>query len=86
MKTVLVSGASGDIGKAIVKEFHSNGYTVVGTYLNNEDSIKSLKKELGDNFYYYKCDLSDFQQCDLLVKNIHQENLNIDILINNAGI
>lgn len=86
MKTVLVTGASGDIGKAIVKMFYKNGYIVIGTYLNDERSIDELKTSLGDNLYSFRCDLSDFSQCNNLINEIHNLGLTIDILINNAGI
>lgn len=86
MKTVLVTGASGDIGKAISKIFYNNNYIVVGTYFNDESSIKELKDSLGDNFHYFKCDLSDFSQCENLIKDIHSLGLTIDVLVNNAGI
>lgn len=86
MKTVLITGASGGIGKAIAKVFYQNNYIVIGTYLNDQASIIDLKNSLGENFYYFKCDLSDFTQCENLVKDIHSLGLTIDILINNAGV
>lgn len=86
MKTVLVTGASGDIGKAISKLFYENNYIVVGTYLNDENSIRELRDSLGDNFHYFKYDLSDFLQCENLIMAIHNLGLTIDVLVNNAGI
>lgn len=86
MKTVLITGASGDIGQALATTFIENGYLVVGTYYSNETAILKLKENLGENFHYFQSDLSDFSQCHKLIKNIHDLGLNIDVLINNAGI
>ncbi len=85
MRTVLITGASGDIGKSIAKSFYEKNYTVVGTYFNDYSSIIELKNILGDNFYYLQCDLSDFSQCEVLIENIHKLGLTIDVLVNNAG-
>lgn len=85
-KTVLITGCSGDIGKAIAKVFIQNNYIVIGTYYKNKECIDILSDELGENFHYYKCNLSDFNQAGLLLKNIKSDGLSVDILINNAGI
>lgn len=86
MRTILVTGASGHIGKAICKLFCENNYIVIGTYFNDENSIKELKNDLGNNFHYFKCDLSDFSQCENLIKEIHNLGLTVDVLVNNAGV
>jgi 3-oxoacyl-[acyl-carrier protein] reductase len=85
-KTVLITGASGDIGQEIAKIFAHNGYTVVGIYYKNEVSIQKLSLELGESFHSFSCDLSDFQQCELLFENLEHSGLLPDILVNNAGI
>lgn len=85
-KTVLITGCSGNIGQEIAKTFMQNGYIVIGTYHQNKDIMKNLSNEFGDSFYYYQCDLSDFNQSEILIKNINADGLSIDILINNAGI
>ena len=85
-KTILVTGASGDIGKEIARIFFHNNYKVVGTYFNNRESIEKLAEELGDDFYFFQCDLSDFHQAKCLFDQIKETGISIDILINNAGI
>ncbi|HEX5651658.1 MAG TPA: SDR family NAD(P)-dependent oxidoreductase [Chitinophagaceae bacterium] len=48
MKTVIVTGASGNMGKAIVKKFLERGYFVVGTFVPNDNSpfeIEDLRFE-----------------------------------------
>ncbi len=85
-KTAIVTGASGDIGAEITRKLVNNGYTVVGTYYRNEDSIQQLSRQLGENFYSFPCDLSDFDSAKKLFFYIEEKNLNVDVLINNAGI
>ena len=85
-KTVLITGASGGIGAKLSEFFVQHGYIVIGTYHSNEYAVHRLSQELGRNFYYYKCDLSDFNNARGLITKITNDGLNIDILINNAGI
>lgn len=85
-KAAIVTGASGDIGAAIAKKLVNNGFTVVGTYYKGEESIQNLSNQLGENFYTFQCDLSDFDSAKKLMVFIEEKKLNVEILINNAGI
>lgn len=85
-KFVLVTGASGDIGQEICRTFARNNFNVIGIYHNNIDSIKRLALELGDTFSYYNVDLSDFCQIEAFFNELVSKNINLEILINNAGI
>ena len=84
-RVALVTGASSGIGKAISKAFIENGALVVGLS-RREEKLKSLKEELGERFEYRILDVSDFQRCQEVVKEIHSKYGRIDILVNNAGI
>ena len=84
-KTVLITGCSGDIGKEIATIFIENDYIVIGTYYKNRKEIENTSGILGDNFHFYQCDLSDFNQAEILLNNIKSDGLYVDILINNAG-
>jgi 3-oxoacyl-[acyl-carrier protein] reductase len=84
MSTVLVTGASGDIGKAICRQFLNKDYEVIGIYNKNATPLESLATEFADSFRVFQCDLSDFEEIKLLTGKL--QNFNIDILVNNAGI
>ena len=43
-KTILITGASGDIGSEICRFFIKNNYKVIGTY--NKNKAKRLQKSL----------------------------------------
>ena len=84
-KKVLITGASGGIGKTLVEKFINNGAKLIITS-SNEDKLDILKSHYGNNHLYYLLDLSDTNKLADNVKKIREENRDIDILINNAGI
>jgi 3-oxoacyl-[acyl-carrier protein] reductase len=84
-KKVLLTGASGGIGKAIAIELASLGADICLTGRNEEELIK-LKNELGGNSDYVLTDLSNHDEIDGLVKEAEDKLGQIDILVNNAGI
>ena len=47
MRSVLVTGGSRGIGRAIVKRFCEAGYAVAFTYLNSEAAAAELARECG---------------------------------------
>ena len=57
MKTVVITGASGDIGFALCKAFLQNGYNVVASY--NQNDVKPLESYANDSkVIYVKADVS----------------------------
>ncbi len=61
-KTVLIIGASSDIGKASAKLFAKNGYNIIGTYNNtNIDNVINDCKALGASFLSLKLDVDDYE-------------------------
>jgi 3-oxoacyl-[acyl-carrier protein] reductase len=88
-KTVLITGASKGIGRAIAEEFAKNGANVAFTYLSSVEKGLALEKELaayGTKIKGYKSDASLFAEAESLVNEIVLDFGTIDILINNAGI
>ena len=86
MKSVLVTGGSRGIGKAICKKFAAEGYFVFINYNQSENEAKKLQKEIGENCKIIKADVSSFEQVSQMTEEILKEFKKIDVLINNAGI
>ena len=80
-KTVLITGASKGIGFALANKFLANGFNVIGT--STSGNIKGIENE---NFKVLQLDLSETKNIELLKKEIEENGIKIDILINNAGI
>ena len=79
MKTAIITGGSGAIGKALVAEF-SKDYSVVFTYCNHKEKAEEIAKEYGAEAV--KCDLSKPAEIEALSPFLDSCSL----LINNAGI
>jgi len=80
MKKVLVTGSTGAIGSACARYFHDNGYFVYLHYRSNESKANELKSEL-ENSEIIGFDISNKKE----VYN-KLENIEVDVLVNNAGI
>jgi NAD(P)-dependent dehydrogenase (short-subunit alcohol dehydrogenase family) len=79
MKTVLITGISRGIGRALTKRFLANGDFVIGTSTNGFVDFKN------DNLIVFPLDLSNSESIKECVKKVGESNKKIDILINNAG-
>ncbi len=88
-KTVLVTGSSRGIGKAVARKFAEEGYNVI---TNCSSCVTTLEEELQElrqinpNTEGYVCDVSDYEQTKALFEKIEERFGPIDILVNNAGI
>ncbi len=85
-KNILITGASGGIGKAIASACIAQGAWVAfsGT---NEAKLQATAKELGaPNAICLACDLSDKASVQALGKQAEKALGQVDILVNNAGI
>ena len=90
MKTVIVTGASGDIGRAICKAYFKEGYAVAAVYNSGMESALSLKNELLSldcgRIEIFKCDLKSEEDIISLIAKVKETFSSIDSLVNNAGI
>ena len=84
-KKILITGASGGIGKALCKNYCNQGCKIIFTSSSHE-KLEDLKKQFGKDHLYYILDLSNLNDLESNINKISDENKDIDILINNAGI
>lgn len=88
-KTVLVTGSSRGIGKAIAVKYAKKGYNVVINCRKDKELLEKVKKEIEG--YQTSCltftgDVGDYQVCEEMFKSIKKQFGSLDILVNNAGI
>lgn len=88
-KSVVITGASRGIGKAIALEFARQGYHVCICCKNNYTQLEELKKEIED--FHVSCltfqgDMGDFEQAELFIRQSVARFGTPDILVNNAGV
>ena len=84
-KKVLITGASGGIGKSLCEKFIEANYKIIRTSSNNE-KLKNLKNIFGNEHYYYLLNFTNIDSLSESVKKIASIHNDIDILINNAGL
>ena len=83
-KKILITGATGGIGYALVKKFLSLDGTVLATGTNTE-KLDALKKEF-PNINVLKFDISQHSKIGEFIENVSSQLVGLDILVNNAGI
>lgn len=84
-RIAIVTGGTRGIGRSICMDLHTAGYKVVANYAANEEKAEEFRKETG--ILAYKWDVANYEQCQVQVKRIEQEQGGpVEVLINNAGI
>ena len=86
-KTVIITGASGDIGKAIAEKFALLGYNLaLCSNLNNVEYDDDLKEKYKLEIKKYKMNISDYGQAREVFNKIFSDFDSVDVLVANAGI
>lgn len=84
--TVLVTGATRGIGRAITELFLAHGAKVAGIYHTADERAAELVDKASDNFYPIKFDLANVAEIPSMVDSLPTAFRQVDILVNNAGI
>ena len=83
-KKILITGATGGIGKALVKKFTSLQGDVLATGTKNE-KLDLLKNEFPE-INILKFDISEHSKIEEFIENVSSQLVGLDVLVNNAGI
>lgn len=85
LKTVLITGCSRGLGRAMVQEFAKQGWTVVGC-ARSMDAMMELAAAMGPPHFFAACDVADDKGvasfCRAVVKNTGVP----DLVLNNAAV
>ena len=90
--TAIITGSSRGIGAAIAKRLAKDGYNIVINDVSQEildaagKEVAEECRSFGVEAECYAADVSDYAQCEGLVKWGKERCGTIDVLINNAGI
>lgn len=88
-KTVLVTGGTRGIGKAVATLYAKNGYNVIINYVSDKTDIEKLKNEFNEydtELLLIKADVSKNEEVENMVQKSIERFEKIDVLVNNAGI
>lgn len=91
-KTAIITGSGRGIGAAIAKRLAKDGFNIVINEVSQEalDSYGNATadecRSFGVEAECIAADVSDYSQCEALVKDVKERFGTIDVLVNNAGI
>ncbi len=84
-QTVLITGATGDFGRAIAARFAATGATLI-LHGRDGDKVTALQKSLKGRAHGLIFDLRDRDAMEKAMADIPPDFQNIDVLVNNAGL
>lgn len=91
-KTAIITGSGRGIGAAIAKRLAKDGFDIVINEVSQEaldtygaETVEACRA-LGVKCESYAADVSDYAQCEEMVKWVKDTFGSIDVLVNNAGI
>jgi 3-oxoacyl-[acyl-carrier protein] reductase len=88
-QTVIVTGGTRGIGKAIVESFLKAGAKVIVTYSTNEAAAARFKQDnsqFAKNIDIQKLDVTKYEEVEKFFRYIETNHESFEVLVNNAGI
>lgn len=89
-QTVLVTGSSRGIGRAIALKFAEEGWSVILNCARSLEQLRAVRDDIkvrtGQDCLVCPGDVGDFEQAQRIFSEIEQRFGGVDILVNNAGV
>jgi len=83
MKNIIITGGNDGLGKAITKLLSKNNNIIIIS--KTEENVERISREI-PSAKCYCCDITKPNEVSKTMEKIIKEQVNIDILINNAGV
>ena len=84
-KTVLITGAMGTIGQAMVARYHAEGAKVIAWDRPGFEGAQAALDKIGAGIRFVGCDLNDLAATEAMGLALSDETGGIDVLVNNAA-
>ena len=84
VKTWLITGVSGGLGRALALEAARNGHIVIGT-LRKEEQLLAFNNLVAGKTFGLQLDVNEAEGIEEKIAKLVAEHKNIDVLVNNAG-
>lgn len=85
-RVAVITGATGGLGREFVKAAVAEGIDEIWAVARKAEPLERLKAEFADKVRTLSVDLTDKTAVEELAKMFEEENPNITLLINNAGV
>ncbi len=88
-QTVVITGATRGIGRAISEAFLAGGATVIGLYASDENAAQSFRDaniSYKENLQLRRCNVASEKEVHAFYKQLDEKKTDLQILINSAGI
>lgn len=87
--TLLLVGASGGVGKAIMNDLAKAGFNLALHYLSDDEALKAQQQELqalGAEVMLVKANITQEAEVEAMIQGVENHFGSIDVLLNNAGV
>lgn len=90
MKAALITGCNRGLGMQLLIDFARGGYTIIALIRKQSDEFDAVVQELMNKYsiviYTFYAEFSSQESLDLALDKVEGLGLEIDVLINNAGV
>lgn len=84
-QTILITGATDGLGRALAAELAAEGATVL-VHGRDDRRGEATLREIGGKASWYRADLSSLAETRALAEAVRADHPRLDVLVNNAGI
>ena len=85
-KNVLITGALGTIGQALVARYAAEGARVIASDRPDASDPQAVLDKIAPDIRYFGCDLGDLDGLETAARDLADEVGGIDVLVNNAAL